>query len=63
MLTEIEVFLVAYTRYNLNFEIFAELGQTGNSAVCSFFVIENTITKVGFSYLHYKCGTFYSGGF
>jgi hypothetical protein len=28
----------------LNFENFAEIGQTGNKAVCPFSVIENTIT-------------------
>jgi hypothetical protein len=35
---------------NLNLEIFAEkLGQTRNSAVCPFSVIENTIAKVRFN--------------
>jgi hypothetical protein len=29
-----EVFLVAYTCFNLNLEIFAETGQTGNIHVC-----------------------------
>jgi hypothetical protein len=43
MSTGMEVFLFAYTRFNLNLEIFAE---TGNSAVCPFLVIGNTITKV-----------------
>jgi hypothetical protein len=44
-----EVFLVAYTCFNLNLEIFAETGQTGNNAVCPFSVVENTIAKVRFS--------------
>jgi hypothetical protein len=45
-----EIFLVAYTCFNLNLEIFAEkLGQTRNSAVCPFSVIENTIAKVRFN--------------
>jgi hypothetical protein len=37
----IEVFLVAYSCFNVK--------ETGNSAVCQFFVIENTITKVRFN--------------
>jgi hypothetical protein len=41
-----EVILVAYTCFNLNLEIFAKTGQTGNSAACSILVIENIITKV-----------------
>jgi hypothetical protein len=45
----IEVFLVAYTCFNLNLEMFAESrGHTGNIALCPFFVIENTITKLRF---------------
>jgi hypothetical protein len=38
-----EVFLVAYTCFNLNLEFLPKLGQTGNSTVHPLFVIENTI--------------------
>jgi hypothetical protein len=38
-----EGFLVAYTCFNLNLEIFNESEQIGDSNVCSFSVIENNI--------------------
>jgi hypothetical protein len=47
-LAGMEVFLVAYTLFNLNLEIFAgtRSNRQQGCAVCPFFVIKNTITKV-----------------
>jgi hypothetical protein len=41
-----EVFLVAYTFPILIWKFLPKLGQTGNSAVYPFFVIEKNVTEV-----------------